>query len=311
MVVEGGFRVELVDAINKIPYKEHTKDGKTYVEGEPDAEYFVSLQKIAVLPEDHYIVHLFVDDQNLGWYVKRDGDEIDEEPNCFGLFQRVKKVKSSKALKFVKPQIVVSDETEHNSTSQAVFGTVTVKIYKASSERFKMKSKGNYSRSLLPTSVNFSGPVPAVAAKISRSGEGDSIAERERRSSSLFSYRKCEELVSEIILHYCSAVGLIHVGVLPKPDIGKKRARAKIPIATHKRIFYCSTEGLIHVGVLPKPDMGKKRARAKIPIVTHKRVRRASTLTVDGTQMSTSEEYNDLLEIPSDDDSDEEGDADG
>ncbi len=53
MVVEGGFRVELVDANTKIPYKEHTKDGKTYVEGDPDAEYFVSLLKVAVLPEDH------------------------------------------------------------------------------------------------------------------------------------------------------------------------------------------------------------------------------------------------------------------
>jgi hypothetical protein len=77
-----------------------------------------------------------------------------------------------------------------------------------------------------------------------------------------FSYRKCEELIAVINLHYCSAVGLIHVGVLPKPDI-----------YTYHRMV-----------------TGKKRARAKIPIVTHKRIRRASTLTVDGTQMSTSEE---------------------
>jgi hypothetical protein len=71
------------------------------------------------------------------------------------------------------------------------------------------------------------------------------------------------------------------------------------------------------VGVLSKPDdiyhrmpTGKKRARANIPIVTHKRIRCARTISVDGTQLSIKEEYNDLFEIPSDDDSDDE-DADG
>jgi hypothetical protein len=85
MVVEGGFRVELVDVNTKIPYKEHTKDGKTYVEGDPDAEYFVSLLTVAVLPEDHYIIDLFVGNQDLGWYCERDGDAIYDTPDYYGL----------------------------------------------------------------------------------------------------------------------------------------------------------------------------------------------------------------------------------
>jgi hypothetical protein len=102
-------------------------------------------------------------------------------------------------------------------------------------------------------------------------------------SSSYQYHRKYETLVTEINLYYCSAVGLMHVGVLPMPDI-----------YTYHRMVN-----------------RKKRARAKIPIVTHKRIRSARTLTVDGTQMSTSEEYNDLFEIPSDDDSDDEDADDG
>ncbi len=121
MVVESGFRVELVDANTKISYKEHTKDGKTYAEVEPDAEYFVNLQKIELLPEDHYIVELYVDDQNLGWHVELDGNEIAEEPDYFGLCLVINWIESSRALKFVKSKLVVSDETD-NSTSPALFG---------------------------------------------------------------------------------------------------------------------------------------------------------------------------------------------
>jgi hypothetical protein len=73
MVVESGFRVELVDANSKIPYKEHTKYGKTYAEVEPDADYFVSLQKIAALPADHYVVCTSVDDQFAGLAVEQNG----------------------------------------------------------------------------------------------------------------------------------------------------------------------------------------------------------------------------------------------
>jgi hypothetical protein len=286
MVIEGGFRIELVDANSKIPYKEHTKDGKTYAEVEPDAEYFVSLQKIAVLPEDHYIVDLLVENQTLGWYVPLSGPEIDDAPMEFGLLQRVNGVTSSRALKFVKPQIAVIDKiTDNSKTTQqpALFGTVMVKLYKASSKCFKKQLKRNFSASLLPTADNLAAPVPGVASKHLRSEEGAAIGPAIGAIGYSYSYRKCKGLVSIVHLHYCSALGLMQVGVLPKPDDR---------YAYHRMLT------------------GKKRARAKIPIVTHKRIRRASILTVDGTQLSHNEEYNDLFEIPSDDDSDDE-DADG
>jgi hypothetical protein len=39
----------------------------------------------------------------------------------------------------------------------------------------------------------------------------------------------------------------------------------------------------------------KKRPRAKILIVTHKRIRRV--VTVDGTELSNTERYNDLFDL--------------
>jgi hypothetical protein len=44
MVIQGSFifRVELVEANSNMPYKEHVKDGKTYVEVEPNAECILS-----------------------------------------------------------------------------------------------------------------------------------------------------------------------------------------------------------------------------------------------------------------------------
>ena len=49
MVVRNGYQVQLVDARTKIPFKEHEKDGKIYVEAEPDAEYFIAIRRISEL----------------------------------------------------------------------------------------------------------------------------------------------------------------------------------------------------------------------------------------------------------------------
>ena len=44
MVKKGRFTVELVSADAKVAFMEHTKDGKTYAEVEPEVEYFVRIE---------------------------------------------------------------------------------------------------------------------------------------------------------------------------------------------------------------------------------------------------------------------------
>ena len=68
MVVAGKFKVEVVYAETKIPFKEHTAttDGDTYVEVEPDAEYFVDIESKS---EDPVVAYIRIDGKDLGYNV--------------------------------------------------------------------------------------------------------------------------------------------------------------------------------------------------------------------------------------------------
>jgi hypothetical protein len=192
------------------------------------------------------------------------GREIEQTPTYFGLYQRVKGVESDRALKFVRPRIVVAGKTEHSGWP-LMFGTVTIKIYKGSSETFKKVVKGDLSYYVLPTPVKVARPVPGpVVAKNFRSG----LAWVGCGSS--YSYWKCETLVTVRNLHYCSTLGLLHVQEgYYEPDM--------------YTLYRMATE--------------KWRPRPIILIVTPKRIRRCSSLTVDGTQLRTNEEYCDMLDL--------------
>jgi hypothetical protein len=65
MVKKGRFIVELVNADIKTVFKEHTKDNETYVEAEPDAEYFVRIFAIGI--GSPVQAKIFVDDKYLGY----------------------------------------------------------------------------------------------------------------------------------------------------------------------------------------------------------------------------------------------------
>jgi hypothetical protein len=67
-------KIELVYADTKMTFKEHTKDGKIYVEVEPDVEYFISMQQIGASQRGVTVSKIFVDEQDLGYlryYTKR------------------------------------------------------------------------------------------------------------------------------------------------------------------------------------------------------------------------------------------------
>jgi hypothetical protein len=64
MVKKGRFTVELVSADSKVKFQQHTKDGKTYVEVEPEAEYFV---RVAAEPAPRVSGRIDVDGKSLGY----------------------------------------------------------------------------------------------------------------------------------------------------------------------------------------------------------------------------------------------------
>jgi hypothetical protein len=278
MVIQAGFRVELVEAKTKKPYKEHTsKDGKVYVEAEPDAEYFVSVQKITKISEKHCLYVPYVDDQSLGWQGKAAGEGIATKPTYFGLCQDAQGVLSSIALKFVKPSYVNRNDSKNSSPPTQLFGKVEVKVYEAGAAYDNKKIMHQ------DTSVSLSRPTVAVGnagnetKKNLRSSEGCEILRGMGRKTGAQWKRK--GIIDVITLNYCSAVGLINVGVLVKPDI----------YAWHR---------------MTNPGKRRTAAMDDTPIVPPKRICTSSTVKIDEKATIKKEQQRDLFdlsELPSDD----------
>jgi hypothetical protein len=67
MMIKGDFKVELVEGERNIAYKEHTKGEEMYVEVEPNAECYVSVERIGISLEGGFVARIFVDGKNIGW----------------------------------------------------------------------------------------------------------------------------------------------------------------------------------------------------------------------------------------------------
>ena len=72
--MKGDFKVELVEAHTKIPFKEVTKDdddddddGQVYVAAKPGVEYYISIQKIGIARGEDLIARCLVDGKRTGW----------------------------------------------------------------------------------------------------------------------------------------------------------------------------------------------------------------------------------------------------
>jgi hypothetical protein len=293
MVVQGGFRVELVEADSKQPYKEHVKDGKSYAEVEPDVEYFVSIEKIVDLPKKRYVVDFLVDNQGLGYIWYPEGDETtDGQPRYFGLYQREDGAVAERALKFVQPPLEIKDSA---TEMPPFFGTVKVNVSEAGPPYYSEEVEDSDSDQ--SDSCVYSLEVETVHVeknkkrKHVRSAEGSVKSSkkycRQEKKASFRSKTKHwprRDLVEVISLHYCTAVGLIHVGVLPKPDM--------------YTLFHMETN--FKKQYSPNDD---------VPIVTPKRICKSSTFKADdGKAMGGPEDMYmdmfDLTELPSDEEAD-------
>jgi hypothetical protein len=213
MVVQGDFQVQLVEAKSKTPFKEHVKGNKTYVEVEPNVEFFVSIQKIGSKSSRGIVlVKPIVDNQGLGWrksYLER---RKEDHPDYFGLFQRVNGTVSTTALKFIQPDL---------DNAQSVIGMGTVEIKKIVShflgERRTSQHGKDYTNDFATEGVSFD-EARSFGMKCVRSKTGEF-----KISEQVSSKRRRPGLLLDVItLHYCSLPGLMYAGVIPMPtDIYK------------------------------------------------------------------------------------------
>jgi hypothetical protein len=211
----GDFEVALVEAESKNPFKEHAKDGKIYVEVEPDIEHFVAIQKVGTSHSGTSIVQLTVDETKLDYHMTYGQSHIHDSQTYKGLWQVENGMESQKALKFEKPMI----KTEGRG-SGLLMGKVEIKLYDGIFQGYRdSRNTSMYSHSTNISTAKVGQQHKSVAAKKSlRSGAGTTTTKvKLMKGGKKAAYSK-GALLDSITLTYCAALGLIQVGVLPKPD---------------------------------------------------------------------------------------------
>jgi hypothetical protein len=234
MVQRGDYKIELVYADSKLPFIEHTKDGKIYVEVEPDIDYFISMQQqqTGAGREGYTLSRLTVDEQDLGYACPTSKNM--KEPMYCGLWTQEKGVSTMKALKFTKPKI---SEDGANVKRGLLMGKVEIKMYEGVFLGYQ--DPRNFSSSFTAAAVDLN--QSGLAKKKSlRSGEGETV--ETIQSSAKQPKIQYGAQFDTVTLNYCAALGLMEVGVLEKPDKWTYH-RMKRPA---------------------KPDQGAPRVKAKI-----------------------------------------------
>jgi hypothetical protein len=106
MVVQGEFLIELVEAKTKKAFQEHEKDGKYYIEVEPDVEYFIHLRRI-YNTQGTVRSQCCVDGQDLGYHHSWMG-AVGRDYHA-GLWEVKDGVSSHKSLKVIQPKRQLND----------------------------------------------------------------------------------------------------------------------------------------------------------------------------------------------------------
>jgi hypothetical protein len=204
MVKKGRFTVELVEADSKAPFKEHAKNNETYVEAQPDAEYFV---RIAAGAGDNVRAKIFVDGKCLG-YSKNFKTRQEKSLTC-GLWYFDGVRSTQKALLFAKAKVFNSSDT----ALEAHFwiGNVTVEfkeIFDTGDTHVASPRQNVWKGGDVGIVVDQTGPkTKGVMTK-----EG-TIAVSKKAGGRQTTYRK-GRILDTITLKYCSTVGLFKAGVL-------------------------------------------------------------------------------------------------
>jgi hypothetical protein len=250
MVQQGDFKVELVDAITKVPFIEHTRDnGDTFVEAEPKAEYLIRFEKTAAVASAHVpflCIDFFVDGGDL--CVRRNicGTTIDcAGGGLYGPKDFVHGNWVEHALRFDIPHRQATQEKFSVDSFVEKMGRVDIKVY----EGFRHHEKPNCDH--LPLVPKFGGSAAtfavsrnggeqdkavlstkgtamtstamtgtAVARTTSMAGTamaGTAMARTSIASRSRLCYYTVGRLLDTVTLRYCSVKGLQLIGILAPP----------------------------------------------------------------------------------------------
>jgi hypothetical protein len=212
MVRQGDIEISLVHADTKEPFKEHTKEGKVYVEVEPNAEYFICIHRVGSAIPETLLTGASVDGKSLGYQVPFAPRVC--EPYHAGLWTRKDSTSTQTALMFTKPRSVQA-AAGGDQKPQLLMGKVEVEIYTGIFCGYAGGS--NYSTSWEESTIDHNLAGSLAEKKSLRSGKGE--VSFSKQDSGHFAHYTKGPRVDVFTLHYCAAMGLIQVGVLPKPPL--------------------------------------------------------------------------------------------
>lgn len=234
MVKQGPFLVELVRADTRHPFKEHKSEkNEIYAEVEPDIEYFIRLKHSH---PGHSIVRadFTLDGESLGYCTNL----IRGQEELHGLWTIQGDKKINQALKFCV------QESELDVSKRWV-GSLEVTFSEAVPDgvRKTRDYKNKWTRGRV------GGCIDNLMRKAIKSGEGELslISSNPKRKK----YFDAGAKLQATTIYYCTAVGLIQAGLLPRPPFWDT-ARIKHPreIFSPKKIS-SSTQRCLEVQ--PKP----------------------------------------------------------
>ncbi|GKY92223.1 hypothetical protein MPSEU_000193500 [Mayamaea pseudoterrestris] len=212
MVIRSGFEVQLVHADSKLPFKEHEKDGKIYVEVEPDAEYFIAVRRVDMSGPQAILGSYKLDGKALGYYSTHTA--VETMPRFLGIVSRTNGIEKKNAFRFSKPRMATN-----GGGFGGTMGSADIhQLYEGM--LFGLKPVADFTTTFDAASAGAANAATGKK-KFLLSTSGSMTVKTETEPNKMFnSYEKCN-LIDTITLYYCSALGLIQVGVLAKPDTAR------------------------------------------------------------------------------------------
>jgi hypothetical protein len=263
MVAREHFSLELVRADDdQQAFVDHCITGTDahYAEVEPNVEYYIKVSKTC---PDAIQAYYFVDGQPLGFHTDMDGPSF-----ITGIWSTIDGVEMHKAFKFTNKVSMAVDagndahgSDKNSSTVTPPTGTVNVDFYKAIPNG--MRNYDGHDDDDFESAWSggmfgcFNGSGEAVGKKRVASTKGELSRKETKHDEGLVLYKK-GDFVASLTLHYCTALGLIHHGILPKPPLWDLH-RLQRPYQASSGAIKVSPRAVIVVQANPELGIAERR----------------------------------------------------
>jgi hypothetical protein len=221
----GSLTVQLIQAKTRKPFQEHTApDGKVYAEVEPGEDYYIRL-KHEVGAKKAYPTPQYIDCS-----LEIDGKEFRSSKNIafglekiIGIVSKAANTKTKTAFRFH-----LQESKEASQSGKPWFGCIKVKVYETSTKSGPISwlddgGQGGDGSQDAWDGGTVDGFIAKDMKKVVRSRKGQHAIVKNKKPRSVrgemvFGYHISRgKHIQTIELYYCTAVGLIWAGVLPKP----------------------------------------------------------------------------------------------